>query len=419
MFTRQAPPLLNNLWQSGMSPAQASAVGNLLGQCRQPLTHNGPVQIDYTRSDMRLIGPADATFKYPGTLFPAPEFFPKPPSTPDPLPLPPRPGDPPKNPKKDPDPRKVPGKDNKPGGHFPPDHLPVEPEAPFGPGEEPRFPGQPWGPNAFNGLWFGGEYINIDLPNRRIGLENNDQRRHAVFPTQFNRKGRVNSVEFVDKPGGNSPEFIRINIAERPFQTIFSIESAGLQKISYVSGVDTSDPEKITFLRKEAWVFGPQDASPVVINNCCQCECDCDQALGTQPSVSYSSVNCPGAICPDPSPETCECPSVSGETQQGGFFSGTCQGSWEGEIPGCYAQGPFGNTIPAYIYITASCSGEGVWNINVSVYKSFGDEPGQVFSGTTTASLCVRSGKITGSVQGVTISNGLGQSCEIDLTFNP
>jgi hypothetical protein len=53
------------------------------------------------------------------------------------------------------------------------------------------------------------------------------------------------------------------------------------------------------------------------------------------------------------------------------------------------------------------------------VYKSFGDEPGQVFSGTTTASLCVRSGKITGSVQGVTISNGLGQSCEIDLTFNP
>jgi hypothetical protein len=422
MFTRQAPPLLNNLWQSGMSPAQASAVGNLVGQCRQPLTHNGPVQIDYTRADMRLIGPADATFKYPGTLFPEPENFPREPSTPTPLPLPPRPGNPPRNPKKDPDPRTIPGKDNKPGGHFPPDHLPVEPDAPDGPGEEPQFPGQPWGPNAFNNLWFGGEYINVDLPNRRIGLENNDLRRHAVFPTQFNRKGRINSVEFVDKPGGNSPEFVRINIAERPFQTVFSVESAGLRPITYISDVDLSDQGIIRFERKTAWAFAPLEATPVIVPACCACECDCSTLAGTQPALEFFSSSCPGAFCPEPSPETCECPSVAGTLPFNGPASNnggsTCLMAWEGEIPSCYTTNEDGSVTTAYMYVTAYCVGGGDWNVSVTVYKSFGVWGGQIFTGENSAPICTSAGKITGSVT-VNISNGLGQSCDMDVTFNP
>lgn len=421
MFTRQAPPLVTNLWQAGLSPAQASAIQNIFGQCRQALTHNGPVQYDYTRKDMRLIGPADATFKYPGMLFPSPENFPREPSTPDPLPLPPRPGSPPRNPSKEPDPRKVPGKGNKPGGHFPPDHLPVDPQMPDGPGEEPKFPGQPWGPNAFNGLWFAGEYINIDLPNRRIGLENNDARRHAVFPTNLNRKGRVNSVEFVDKPGGSSPEFVRIDITERPLQTIFSVESAGLQKIQYISGIDTSDPDKIIFERKEAWAFAPHDLTPFNIANCCACDCDCAEISGTQPAISFTSPNCSSALCPDPSPETCECPTVEGTIAPTSFnnYGATCSLAWDDDIQGCYTTGDFGVIKTAHIYVTVSCSGSGGWDINVVIYTAQNDAAGQIFTGSTNARLCVKGGKITGTVSGIELNNGTGTTCEIDLTFNP
>jgi hypothetical protein len=405
-----------------MSPAQASAVGNLMGQCRQPITHNGPVQIDYTRSDMRLIGPADATFKYPGTLFPTPENFPKQPSTPDPLPLPPRPGNPPKNPKKTPDPRKVPGKDNQPGGHFPPEHMPVEPAEPFGPGEEPRFPGQPWGPNAFNGLWFGGEYIGVDRANRRIGLESNDLRRHAVFPTQFNRKGKVNSVEFVDKPGGSSPEFVRINISERPFQTIFSVESAGLRKITYISAVDTSNPDVITFETQEAWVFGSAPGPSVAIPNCCSCEeCDCTDLANPQPDLTFSSASCMSVFCPEPDPEVCECFSVSGSIAQTSYanFGTTCSVSWEGEINGCYTVTSGSVQSAAYMYVNISCDGMGQWYISVIIYTAGVGESstGQIYYGGKYASLCVKSGKVIGTVTDILMDNGEGSTCTIDLTF--
>ena len=53
MFTQQAPSLANNLMHSGMPAQQASTVQNLMGQCRAPLVHRGPVKFDYTRQNMR------------------------------------------------------------------------------------------------------------------------------------------------------------------------------------------------------------------------------------------------------------------------------------------------------------------------------------------------------------------------------
>ena len=103
MFTRQAQQLNNNLWQGGLSPAQADAIANLLGQCRAPIEHRGPIQIDYTIPDMKLITPEVGDVVLPEIQLQPPEILPpRPPSptfqppetpepyTPDPLP-PPRP----------------------------------------------------------------------------------------------------------------------------------------------------------------------------------------------------------------------------------------------------------------------------------------------------------------------------------------
>ena len=60
MFSRQTPTLDNALWQGGLSPAQAHVIANALGQCRATLDHRGPVQIDYTSPDMKLIMPEPA-----------------------------------------------------------------------------------------------------------------------------------------------------------------------------------------------------------------------------------------------------------------------------------------------------------------------------------------------------------------------
>jgi hypothetical protein len=66
MFTRQAPGLHNALLQGGVAPPQASQAQNLLGQCRAPLVHRGPISIDSTTPDMRLIDPATARARFPG-----------------------------------------------------------------------------------------------------------------------------------------------------------------------------------------------------------------------------------------------------------------------------------------------------------------------------------------------------------------
>lgn len=65
MFSRQAPAIHTALWLGGLSPAMASQVQNLLGQCRAQLVHRGPLTLDYTRPSMRLVTPESAKFQYP------------------------------------------------------------------------------------------------------------------------------------------------------------------------------------------------------------------------------------------------------------------------------------------------------------------------------------------------------------------
>ena len=77
MFTRQAPSLANSLIQGGMPAQQASTLQNLMGQCRAPLEHRGPVRFDYTRQKMRQInqGPGQEAPRRSGGG-PPPDQFP-------------------------------------------------------------------------------------------------------------------------------------------------------------------------------------------------------------------------------------------------------------------------------------------------------------------------------------------------------
>jgi hypothetical protein len=82
MFSRQTPTLDNALWQGGLSAAQAHVIANALGQCRQTLDHRGPVQIDYTSPDMKLIMPESAQIQFPDIQLQPPEALPPRPDRP-------------------------------------------------------------------------------------------------------------------------------------------------------------------------------------------------------------------------------------------------------------------------------------------------------------------------------------------------
>lgn len=103
MFTRQTQQINESLWQGGLSAAQAHVISNALGQCRQTLDHRGPVSIDYTSPDMKLILPEAAQIQFPQIQLQPPEALPprpespnfpnlppeeRPPYQPDPLPPP-------------------------------------------------------------------------------------------------------------------------------------------------------------------------------------------------------------------------------------------------------------------------------------------------------------------------------------------
>lgn len=83
MFSRQTPTLDNALWQGGISAAQAHVISNALGQCRATLDHRGPVQIDYTSPDMKLILPSAAQVQFPTIQLQPPEAIPPEPELPD------------------------------------------------------------------------------------------------------------------------------------------------------------------------------------------------------------------------------------------------------------------------------------------------------------------------------------------------
>lgn len=83
MFTRQAQQMNESLWQGGLSAAQAHVVANALGQCRQTLEHRGPVQIDYTTPQMKLVTPELADIQFPELQLQPPESIPPRPRRPD------------------------------------------------------------------------------------------------------------------------------------------------------------------------------------------------------------------------------------------------------------------------------------------------------------------------------------------------
>jgi hypothetical protein len=200
--------------------------------------------------------------------------------------------------------------------------------------------------------------------------------------------------------------------------------TTNLTKTQYIHDIDTSDPTKIKFLMKEAWVFQPVSVpeKDIVLPNCCNCDdCDCSEISGTQPNISYSSQNCASAICPDPSPEVCECPAVEGTISPTSFnnYGSTCSLNWDDEINGCTTIGEFSISRPAQIYVSVLCAGSGNWYISVIIYTARDDVAGQVFTGDASAALCVKAGKLTGTVSGIELDNGVGDTCEIDLTFNP
>jgi hypothetical protein len=419
MFTRQAPPLGNNLWQAGLSPAQAAALQNLLGQCRQELQHNGPVTYDYTQPQMRLIGPSDAVTRYPGGVLPSPEYFPKPPS-------------PVGNPIKDPPPlitkaptgakdknkKGQPGAENRPGGFNPPDHLPDEPQQDDGPGEDGEFPGRP--PIVNPQDWFAGKYILIDKANREINLDYNDLRRHAVFPHRFNKFGRVHSVDFDANPGGNKPEYIKLAIEEQVNATKFSVITNNLRQVEFISGINTQFPGRIVFERSTAMVFDPQQIAGggVDLPDCCGCGCTCSGVSSSQPPVNLTS-DCNRVIC---AVSPCVCPTIDASYASSGepinWGAGTyCYYRWEGQATACELV----NQEYADVVISAECQNDGdPWNVSVAIYG----QGGLLFSGSAPGKMCVLDGKITGTVTGIQMTGHANNSatnrrCSVSLTFNP
>jgi len=65
MFSRQAPQIHNALLQGGVAPAMASQTQNILGQCQAGIVHRGPIEVDRSRPDMKLIDPVTARLRYP------------------------------------------------------------------------------------------------------------------------------------------------------------------------------------------------------------------------------------------------------------------------------------------------------------------------------------------------------------------
>lgn len=91
MFTRQAPIISDSLLQGGLAAPQAFAVTNALGQCRAPLVHRAPIEVDYSSPEMRLILPEQVPVRFPDIVLNPPETSPpRPPELPPPEEVPPQ-----------------------------------------------------------------------------------------------------------------------------------------------------------------------------------------------------------------------------------------------------------------------------------------------------------------------------------------
>jgi hypothetical protein len=239
VFTRQAPLLAESMIAGGLPPVAASAIQNLLGQCRAPIVHRGPVTVDYTRQDMRLIGPFDAKHKYPDLNFPPPETLGK-------------------KRKKDPPPEE--SADPPPDQSLPPEHT------------TPIIAGYDPGNGGGEDQYFGGDYIRVDPRRREVHLIHDDRRRHCAFPALGGARNKIHSLNFTKQVNQNAGNYFDLVIAELPQETQWKLNVNGLQQVTYISNAaivepppGSLDPAKLVFTKKTAFVFDEQDAAPVEI----------------------------------------------------------------------------------------------------------------------------------------------------------
>lgn len=229
MFSRQAPQIHNALLQGGLAPAMASQTQNLLGQCQAGLVHRGPIQIDRTQPDMRLIDPATAKLRYPELM-----------SLPSPPPQRPRqPGE---------EEEEVPKPDIEiPVGLPPP--VVVTPPAPESP------------PVA-------GEYIRVE--GRKVHLLHDDgSGSHCTF-----QGGRVKGVRFVTKGIGPHKDKIKLTFRDEAAKTVLEYELKGLRVYDIVTNISLGkDGIEITKEKILAWP-GSGAGKTVEVLPVVECESD-------------------------------------------------------------------------------------------------------------------------------------------------
>lgn len=221
MYTLQAPAIHTALTQGGVAPAQASQIQNLFGQCRQPLEHRGPVKIDYTSPDMRLVTPEVAKQRYPTLNLNPPEGL---------------------------------GRRRGGGPQRPPEEKPRPgPGGPFVPNPEPELPELPRIPE-----YTGGDYI--EVADQKISLIADDRRRHPVFA---DNKKSIQSVTFVSK--SDNEEVLALEIDERNRDTEFALRFE-VGQITYIKSIRLDvDNNKLYIERGSAYAFKPTDIDPISI----------------------------------------------------------------------------------------------------------------------------------------------------------
>lgn len=247
MFTRQAPNIAESLFLSGLPQASVAAAQNLLGQCRAFIEHRGPVRFDYSNPNFRLITPSSAPINNHGSG-PPPDDFPDDDAGPEED----EGGDDPLDPKRPQDPNPV-------------EHQPVQPAPPPGPGEgEPRGAG-----GAGRREYRAGSYISITKRFKTIYVNNDDERRHAVWPVGLTEANTINSVNFNSEvrdedfeliARGADNNVIDLDIIERAQETLFRLYVKYLKPVEIVTGVEyDSEGEQILITKKSALVFKPAD----------------------------------------------------------------------------------------------------------------------------------------------------------------
>jgi hypothetical protein len=301
MFTRQAPNIAESLFLSGLPQASVAAAQNLLGQCRAFIEHRGPIRFDYTNPLFRLIPSSAAPINNHGSG-PPPEDFPPEEPGPEEEEI----GDDPLNPRRPQNPTPV-------------EHDPIQQPPLAGPGEgDPGDPGRAGGGREYRA----GSYIGITKRYKTVSVLNDDQRRHAVWPSGLSAAGEIGSVDYRSEardelfkiiPRGGDNSFIELEIQDRPRESLWRLYVKNLKLTTFVTAVNyDSESSQIVIEKKSAWVFNPQEVENTYIS-LVDVEYLTDATLGAStldftkktakviaPEEDAETVSIPLAECPAP-----------------------------------------------------------------------------------------------------------------------